>query len=421
MLTMSENRKHSESRRDFLTIAGCTTVGAALAGISIPHVHAAENSTLRVGLVGCGGRGTGAADNCLSVNDSIKLVALGDIFKDRLELSLGRLKKTRGTQVDVPDERQFVGFDAYQKVIDCGVDVVLLCTPPGFRPIQYAAAINAGKHVFLEKPCCVDAPGFRLLMDANKMADEKGLKVSVGLQRRHSKEYRPKIQQIHDGAVGNLVLLRGYWNSGFLCNGFGDRGQTSEMEFQVRNWNFFRWLSGDHIVEQHVHNIDVCNWIKNDHPIEANGMGGRSTRKKAQIFDHHMVEFAYKDGSRLLSECRQMAGCWDRIAEVVQGSKGMVELNGHGGDGYVGEHADLIDAIRKDEKLNDGWHGATSSMTAVLGRIATYSGQLVTWDEAVAKGPCEMPERLAFDANPPQLPDSDGSYPVPTPGEYRAY
>lgn len=414
---------NSTSRRDFLKTTTVAAAGTALAGgLSIARsAHAAGDEQIKIALVGCGGRGTGAADNCLSVDNKIKLVAMADVFADRLKGSLNALKNGRGGQVDVPPERQFVGFDAYQKAIDSGVDIVLLCTPPGFRPVQYSAAIKAGKHVFMEKPCCVDAPGFRLLMDANKLADEKNLRVAVGLQRRHSNEYRLKIKQLHDGAVGDLILLRGYWNCSMFSDGFGGRGNAPEMEFQLRNWNFFRWLSGDHIVEQHVHNIDVCNWAKNDHPVEANGMGGRGARKNAQIFDHHMVEFTYKDGSRFLSECRQMGGCWDSVTEIVHGSKGVMPLGGNGSDGYVNEHADLIAAIRKGGMLHDGWHGATSSMTAVFGRMATYSGRVVHWDDAVAKGPNELPEKLALDANPPQMPDKDGSYPVPVPGQYKPY
>jgi myo-inositol 2-dehydrogenase / D-chiro-inositol 1-dehydrogenase len=411
------------SRRDFLKTSTTVAAGAALAGgLSLARsAHAAGGDEIKIALVGCGGRGTGAADQCLSVDKTIKLVALADLFENRLQGALKNLKKQRGPQIDVPPERQFVGFDAYQKAIDAGADVVLLATPPGFRPTHYAAAIAAGKHAFMEKPCCVDAPGFRLLMETNKLADEKGLKVAVGVQRRHSNEYRPKIQQIHDGDLGDLLLLRAYWNGSFFCGGFEKRGTAPEMEFQIRNWNVFRWLSGDHIVEQHVHNLDVCNWAKQGHPVEANGMGGRASRKNAQIFDHHMVEFIYADGCRLLSECRQMPGCWDQVSEAVTGTKGTMLLKTNGNDGYVAEHRDLVNAIRNGTKLNDGWHGATSSMTAVLGRMATYSGQKVTWAEAVAKGPNEGPATLALDANPPQMPEADGTYPVPVPGVYKPY
>ncbi len=421
---MSQQPSRSDrTRRGFLkemAVASATVAG----GLSLPRsVHAAGSDLIKLALVGCGGRGTGAVSNCFSVRDgNVKLVAMGDLFDDRLQRSLKSLKKRSPDRVDVPPERQFLGFDAYKQVLATDVDVVMFTTPPAFRPIHYAAAIQAGKNVFLEKPCCVDAPGYRLLMETNKVTDAKGLKVAVGLQRRHSKAYLPKIEQIRDGAVGDLVLVRGYWNGAFMSSGFKDHPNgMGEMEFQIRNWNFFRWISGDHIVEQHVHNLDVCNWAKGDHPIEANGMGGRLARINAAQFDHHFVEFTYPDQSRLYSQCRQMAGCWDRVHEAVHGTKGIMDLGTNGSDGYVNEHADLLKAIRTGNKLNDAWHGATSSMTGVLGRMATYSGRVVKWDDAVAQGPNELPKTFALDANPPIMPNAEGGYDVPVPGVYRPY
>lgn len=414
---------NSSNRRTFLkdmAISSATIAG----GLSLTRsVHAAGGDTIRIALVGCGGRGTGAVGNCFSVRDgNVKLVAMGDLFDDRLQRSLKGLKQRAADRVDVPPERQFLGFDAYQKVLQCEVDYVMFTTPPAFRPFHYAAAIQAGKNVFLEKPCCVDAPGFRSLMETNKKADAKGLKVAVGMQRRHSKAYLPKIDKIRAGAVGDLVLIRGYWNGAFMSSGYKDRpAEMGEMEFQIRNWNFFRWLSGDHIVEQHVHNLDVCNWVKGAHPVEANGMGGRLVRQNAAQYDHHFVEYTYPDDSRLYSQCRQMAGCWDLVHEAVHGTKGIMQLGTNGSDGYVNEHADMLNAIRSGDKLNDGWHGATSSMTGVLGRMATYSGRSVKWDEAVAKGPQEVPEQCALDSNPPVMPRADGGYDVPVPGVYKPY
>ena len=313
------------------------------------------------------------------------------------------------------------------------MDIVLLATPPGFRPIHYAAAVEAGKHVFLEKPCCIDAPGFRSLMETNKRADEKGLKVAVGLQRRYSKHYRGKVAEIQDGSLGDLTLLRAYWNTGPIWIRKRKAGWT-EMEYQVRNWYHFVWLCGDHICEQHVHNLDVCNWVKGGHPVQANGMGSchcRDNRGIGQIYDNHSVEFTYGDGTKLYSQCRQQPDTWNCVTQFVHGVKGVRELvfakgrNTHairsGYDGYGQEHVALVSAIRKGEKLNDGWHGATSSFTAVLGRMATYSGQVVRWDDAVSKGPNEMPAKFAFDADPPVLPDKDGNYPMPVPGIYKPY
>jgi myo-inositol 2-dehydrogenase / D-chiro-inositol 1-dehydrogenase len=415
------------SRRDFLKGTTATAAGIALAGgLNIARTaYAGGSDELKVALIGCGGRGTGAAANCLSSNPNVKLIAMADAFADNAKESLANLKKEPDLagKIDVPEDRIFVGFDAYEKAIAAGPDVVLLTTPPGFRPIHYAAAVKAGKHVFMEKPCCVDAPGFRSLMETNKLADEKGLRVAVGLQRRHSKEFLGKIKRIHEGELGDIVLLRGYWNGGPIWVRDRQPGQT-EMEYQMRNWYHFVWLCGDHILEQHVHNIDVCNWAKNDHPIAANGMGSchiRNNRGIGQIYDNHSVEFIYKDGARMLSQCRQQPNEWESVTQFVHGTKGMKELPGNGSDGYVKEHVDLINAIRKGEKLNDGWHGATSSFTGVLGRMATYSGQAVNWDEAAAKGPDEMPKRFAFDADPPAMPDKDGNYPQFVPGVYKPY
>ena len=300
---MSETKR---SRREFLK--GTAAAGAALAGgLSIARgAHAAGSGEIKIALVGCGGRGTGAAANCLNVEkiirEKIRLVAVADAFEDRARGALERIKAEYSAQVDVPADRVFVGLDAYQKAIDCGVDMVLLATPPGFRPVHYAYAIQAGKHVFMEKPCCTDAPGFRSLMATNQSADAKDLKVVVGLQRHHEASYIAGVRQIHEGKLGDLSFLRVYWNgSGGGGRDLGKRipGSKDEMEFQIRNWGCFVWLYGDNIVEQHVHNLDIANWVmakdgdpRKAHPVEANGMGGRTNAGNyGDIFDHHFVEF----------------------------------------------------------------------------------------------------------------------------------
>lgn len=422
------------SRRDFLKNSTAAAAGLALAGgLSFQRAaHAAGGDELKIALIGCGGRGTGAVVNCLSSCENVKLIAVADAFESNAKDSLANLKKDANLapKIDVPEDRVFVGFDAYQKAIDAGPDVVLIATPPGFRPIHYAAAVKAGKHVFMEKPCCVDAPGFRSLMETNKLADEKDLKVVVGLQRRYQASYIEGIKKIHDGAIGDLTVLRAYWNGDGIW--FRDRQpQMTEMEFQMRNWYHFIWLCGDNICEQHVHNLDVCNWAKNDHPVEANGMGscmlrykGRDPKKgMGQIFDNHFVEFTYKDGSKLYSQCRHIANTWCFVGEAMHGTKGV--SNGQSGPAgrnpYEQEHVVLFNAIRKNEKHNDGWHAATSTFTAVLGRMATYSGLIVKWDDAVANGPSEMPKEFAFNANPPAMPDKDGNYPIAVPGVYKPY
>ncbi|MEN6404955.1 MAG: Gfo/Idh/MocA family oxidoreductase [Thermoguttaceae bacterium] len=421
------NSEFQSSRRSFLRRSSAAAAGIALAGAwnASRMSHAAGGDQLKVALVGCGGRGTGAAAQCLEANNNVKLIAVADVFEDKTQKCLTNLRKRKEVvaKLDVPNDRIFSGFDAYQKAIATDADVVLLATPPGFRPIHYAAAVAAGKHVFLEKPVCVDAPGFRSVMASNKLADEKGLKVSVGLQRRHSKEYLNKIKAIQDGSLGDVMLLRAYWNSVPIWIRSRQPNQ-SEMEYQMRNWYHFVWLCGDHIVEQHVHNLDVCNWVKGDHPVKANGMGSchiRDNRGVGQIYDNHFVEFTYKDGTKLYSQCRQQPNVWNSMTQFVHGTKGQKELPGNGSDGYKQEHVDLINAIRNGEKLNDGWVAATSTMTGVLGRMATYSGQEVNWDDAVAYGPDEMPKKFAFDADPPAMPDKDGNYPVPVPGVYKPY
>jgi predicted dehydrogenase len=415
------------SRREFLKGTTAVAAGMALAGgLNIARsAHAAGSDELKVALIGGGSRGSGAAKDCLSSCENVKLIAVADAFESNAKMSLTQLRKDPklAAKIDVPEERIFVGFDAYQQAIAAGPDIVMLATPPGFRPIHYAAAIAAGKNVFMEKPCCVDAPGYRSVLETNKLADEKNLKVAVGLQRRHSKEFVGKVPEIQQGLLGDVITMRAYWNTAPIWIRKRKPGDT-EMQYQMRNWYHFVWLCGDHILEQHVHNIDVCNWVKKDHPVAANGMGSchvRNNRGIGQIYDNHFVEFTYKDGTKLFSQCRQQPQTFECISQYVHGSKGAKELPGNGSDGYQQEHVDLTNAIRNNEKLNDGWHGATSSFTSVLGRMATYSGLEVKWDEAVEKGPSEMPEKFAFDANPPAMPDENGDYPMPMPGTYKPY
>jgi predicted dehydrogenase len=434
--------QHQSSRRDFLKTSA-VAAGAAATTLGIArNAHAAGGDVLKIALIGCGGRGTGAAANCLTVQkilgQKIQLVALADAFENRAKSSLSSLKREFPDQVSVQPDRVFVGLDAYQKAIDSGVDIVLLGTPPGFRPQHYAAAIAAGKHVFMEKPCCTDAPGYRSLLETNKAADAKDLKVVVGLQRRHQTDYLYGVQKIHDGELGKIQFLRVFWNgSGGGARDLGPRPQNDprEMEFQIRNWGCFLWLYGDNIVEQHVHNIDIANWVMcrdgnvlKAHPAEANGMGGRvNAGNYGDIFDHHFVEFTYGDGTKVFSQSRHIGGTWDQVNEFAHGDKQsrIVFQSGgpklESGNPYDQEHVDLVKAILGGKKLNDGWHGAVSSMTAVLGRMATYSGRIVRWDEAVAKGRSESPERIAFDAAPRHLPGPDGCYPFPMPGRYKAY
>ncbi|HSH94687.1 MAG TPA: Gfo/Idh/MocA family oxidoreductase, partial [Roseimicrobium sp.] len=370
-------------------------------------VHAAGTDEIKVALVGCGGRGSGAADQALTTYNQggIKLVAVADVHEDRMLSSLSNLRKQHPDRVDVPPDRQFMGFDGYKKAI-AAADIVILATPPGFRPMQIEEAVRQGKNIFTEKPVCVDAAGFRKVMAAAKVAKEKNLKVGVGLQRRHQAGYLETIKRIHDGAIGDVVSMRAYWNGNTpwvkpradLEKQYNKK--LTEMEYQLRNWYYFVWLCGDHITEQHIHNLDVINWIKKGPPVKARGMGGVETRKGpdyGEIFDHHSVEFTYADGSICHSMCRHQLGCWNEVTEFALGTKGKSELHRyiitgenkfrHENKGdknpYQQEHDDLFEAIRKNTPYNELEYGATSSMTSVLGRLATYSGKEVEWDAAI--------------------------------------
>jgi myo-inositol 2-dehydrogenase / D-chiro-inositol 1-dehydrogenase len=435
------------SRRQWLAEGAAALAGGSLlAGLDIARAaHAGGSDTIRLGFVGCGNRGTGACREALSTKAPMKLVAVGDLFAPRIEQALKNLNKRDELRprIDVPAERQFVGFDAYQKVIDAGVDLVLLTTPPHFRPIHYAAAAAAGKHVFLEKPCCVDAPGYRMLQAANQVAKEKKLSVAVGLQRHHQRNYLEGIGKIRDGVVGQVLFVRTYFNMPGGRSGAVKPAGMSEMEYQLRHWNLFCWLCGDHLVEQACHEIDVANWVLGGPPQRANGMGGRQIRRgpgTGDIWDHHVIEYEYAGGARHFCQARQQPGTWTHVSDNVHGTKGSVTLGTgawgmgdvtprslhskryRGDDPYQREHDDLAASILgSGPHVFEGQYGATSSMTAVMGRMATYSGQLLTWEQAINSAVKLAPAHYAWDANPPTLPDADGNYPVAMPGVTKAW
>lgn len=425
------------SRRDFLAASGLA-VGATIVAQSglASRAYAQGDDVIRIGLVGSGGRGTGAARDALSTDHNVKLVAVGDVFEDRAKSAVGNIKGglgDKGSKVDVAPENVFFGFDAYKKVIDSGVDLVILATPPGFRPQQFEYAIKAGKHVFMEKPVATDAPGVRQVLEASKLAKEKNLKVGCGLQRHHDAGYMETIKRIKDGEIGDVIALRAYWNSsGVWEPPLKRENAKSEMEYQLRNWYYYNWLCGDHIVEQHIHNIDVCNWVKDGYPVRANGMGGRQVRtdkRYGEIYDHHTVEFEYKDGSRMYSQCRHIPGVWNQVSEYVHGSKGHSNpsgsISGTGNDwrfkgprpnAYVVEHDDLLKAIKGGIEYNEADNGAYSTMTAIFGRMATYSGKVLNWEDALNSQISLFPKELAWDADMPVKPDNNGFYPIATPG-----
>lgn len=438
-------------RRDFVKAGAAAALGGSLPLVDARPLRARmpSSSPIRIGLIGCGGRGTGAAVQALSTDHDVQLVAMADAFADRVESSYGNLVDAAedswsggvdlSPRIDVPPERRFAGFDAYEKVLPL-VDVVILATPPGFRPIHFAAAVDAGKHVFMEKPVATDAPGVRAVLAAAERARAARLNVVVGLQRHYQTVYREWVERLHAGMIGDIVLGRVYWNDAGVWVRERQPGQT-EMEYQMRNWYYFTWLCGDHIVEQHIHNLDVANWVMGDHPVRAQGQGGRLVRTgpdHGEIFDHHFVEFEYAGGARVLSQCRHMPNTARRVSEAFHGTNGtapapgrIVSAKGHTlfehddeGDPnpYQVEHDELFAAVAAgDYAYDDAERGAVATMTAILGRMATYSGQVVEWDEALASELSLMPSVYAFDAPPPVRPDEQGRYPVPVPGVTRAF
>ena len=426
------------SRREFLRSSAMLGAGA-LSSLSIMRsAHAAGSDLVKLALIGAGGRGKGATANALKTKGNFKLVAVADAFPDSLQAAVKTLTETFKDKVDVPPERQFAGLDGYQKAIECA-DMVMLCTPPGFRPMHFEAAVKAGKHVFMEKPIATDAPGVRRVLAANQEAKKKGLFVAVGHHLRHEVKHKEMVQRIAAGAIGDVKFLRVYFNSAGVWVR-PRKPDQSEMQHQVRNWYYFTWLSGDHIVEQHVHDIDVGNWVMRGHPVQAQGIGGRQVRigkDYGEIFDHHAVEFEYADGTRMFSYCRHIPGCWDSYSQHVHGVKGHASLQGHGTvelhvdggdvvkikqgpDGHQVEWDDLAAALAAGQTYNECDPSADSTMTAILGRMATYSGGIVDWDAALASTIDLAPASFAWDAQPQSEPGPGGIYPCAIPGVTKA-
>jgi len=434
------------SRRSFLQRGSAALGGAAFVGALAPERFAlgvAGGDEIKLAMVGCGGRGSGAAGQALSTSNlgPVKLVAAADVHEDRMQISLKNLQAKHGESANVAKENQFLGFDAYKKAISMA-DVVILSTPPGFRPMMFEEAIRQGKHVFMEKPVATDSTGVRKVLAAAKLAKEKNLKVGVGLQRHHQKGYIETLKRLHDGEIGDITSMRCYWNGNTpwvkkredLEKTYGRK--LTEMEYQMRNWYYFTWICGDHIVEQHIHNLDVINWVKKGYPIKAQGMGGCEVRKGpdyGEIFDHHAVEFEYEDGSRCSSYCRHIVGCWNSVSEAVQGTKGRCDVNRyvitpvsgeawrHKSDGdkdpFQQEHDDFFHAIRGNLPYSEADYGAKSTLTAIMGRMAAYSGKIVEWDAAMNSNLSLAPEIKSMDDAPPVRPDEHGLYAIPVAGK----
>ena len=422
------------SRRDFIKTTSAVTLAAAmpLSG----GLFAAGSDKIRVGMIGCGGRGTGAAINCIEARPDVVITAMGDLFGDHLKNSFKRLtEKVPKENLAVTKERLFTGFDAYKKVLSTDVDLVIMASPPHFRPIHLKAAVEAGKHIFMEKPVAVDPVGIRSVIKSSRLASEKSLGIVAGTQRRHQAHYLEVMKRIHNGDIGKIVSGQCYWNMGDLWieramnNWVGWKAKGwSDMEWQVRNWLFLTWLSGDHIVEQHVHNLDVINWAIGSHPVKCTGMGGRQVRNAPQygnIFDHFAVEYEYESGARVMSMCRQTAGCSSNVSERVIGTEGFSFTSGANGfirgarpwtdekespNPYIQEHVDLIASIKAGKPLNEGESVAESTLTAIMGRMSAYTGRSLSWDWVM--------KASKLDLSPPKYEMGDLAVePVAVPGE----
>jgi myo-inositol 2-dehydrogenase / D-chiro-inositol 1-dehydrogenase len=470
-----------ESRRGFLK---SSVIAGAAAGLSIERsAYAAGSDEIKIGIIGSGGRASGAAGQALSnPKGGVRVVAMGDALKDRLDGAISNLRNGHGDKVDVPESRQFVGLDSYQGVLAQDVNYVILGTPPGFRPYHFEAAVKAGKHIFMEKPVAVDAPGVRKIHEMALIADQKGLKVACGLQRRYQNSYREAFKMVKEGVIGEITGGQVYWNG--TTPWFRERKpEQNELTYQLYNWYYFTWLCGDHINEQHIHNLDIANWfmsafvapregapgpmdkaafpyqIHDATPVEAQGMGGRMQRneaKHAQIYDHHAVEYTYSNGVRISSQCRHMNNTFGQVREEFAGAKGILKLspgsavatdykgkeiwkyvqaaaaegaeekigpgkkkkNRGGGDPdpYVTEHMELQQAIRENTYRNNAYYTADSTMMAVLGRMATYTGEKISWDQAYNSKVLHMPAIVTDETAAPVQPDAQGRYPVAIPG-----
>jgi predicted dehydrogenase len=421
----------NKGRRNFLKKGTLTALGGTIIG---PAVSSNSNSRkLRVGIVGCGHRGAGAIVNALAVSNEFELVAMGDTFRDRLdECYTNVLEYDKNGQIKVPEKNKFVGFDAYKKVIELS-DVVFLTTPAPFRPMHFEEAVNADKHIFMEKPLAVDVPGYKKILEVNEIAKQKNLNVVVGLQMRYKKSFRELIKRIHDDVIGRVVSIDVYFNVGAPVIHARKPGQT-EMEYQMRNWRYFTWLWGGQLAGQTIHQMDVMNWMMQDFPVTAKGLGGRQVFEgpnQGNTWDHHYTEFEYENGTKMHVQSFTIDRCWGRMGFFIQGTKGSADENGRIYDldrkviwdfredepnEYEVEHDVLFKSIQNGECVNDTEYGAKSTLTTIMGRMAMHSGRIMNIREVLESDKSIIPEQFSWDAKMPDEPGPDGLYHVPKPG-----
>ncbi|MFK7734425.1 MAG: Gfo/Idh/MocA family protein [Pirellulaceae bacterium] len=448
-MSKTESTPQDSSRRNFMKTTTAVAAGSAAALNVAKSAHAQGSDEIRFVVIGCGGRGSGAAENIMKTKGNVKLVAVADAFPTKAKNSIKVLQRKYPDKIDLPEDRIFTGLDAYKAAIDVDCDLVVIATPPAFKPQQFEYAAEKGRHIFCEKPVASDAVGVRRFMDAVEVTKKKNLMVGIGLQRRHEPQYLETVGRIHEGAIGDLIALRVYWNGG----GIWHRGRetlqrllpegmsATEMAYQCNNWYHFNWLSGDQICEQHIHNLDVGCWMKGEYPVECNGMGGRGLRMdgdatKSQIFDHTFCEYTFADGTKMWSQGRHLANAWNNVSEFAHGTKGNADPSGRiEGDmafqfdkkkrknGHQQEQHDLIEALMRGEVYNEGEYGGKSTFTAILGREACYSGKVLKWDELWEKGKELTPgiDNYTLETTPPVVPDENGVYPHPVPGKYNPF
>lgn len=434
----------SPGRRDFLKQTSAALAGLSLSGGLAARSYAAEENTIKIALIGCGGRGTGAAANALSTAGPTQLVAMADVFDNRLAGSLKNLSTNFAAKVDVPPDRQFLGLDGFRKAIDLIAPggVAVLATPPAFRPQHLEYAVAKGCHVFMEKSFAVDAPGIRRVLKAGEEAATKNLKIAGGLMSRHYLPLEEAVARIHDGLIGDVITCWAYRVHGPV--GFAAKSPNiSELAHQIRNYSCYTWVNGSFLLDWLIHNLDVCCWVKNAWPVSAQGQGGRQVRTEAdQLFDHYAVEYSFADGTRMFAQGRHQANTWGFFGDIIHGAKGSAvlgegiskpliyqghhqtpenqvwEYQGPGSNQYQKEHDLLFAAIREDQPYNETERCAYAAMTGILGRMASESGQLITWDQALASDVELAPglDQLTMESEPPVKADEQGQYPIAMPG-----